>query len=316
VAIEVLRAQVSDTELIMEMVRRQYGTLNYDRTLYRADALRSGIEARKYRFWIARCDGEAAGIVCLKEHPHFTGTFEGCTLTVLPQFRRHGIAKKLSDTMQSTFENVRAASIFYSILTVRTLEEEREYENGCKPTGYALDRFLFDNGAANLKAESFPARRHHIFLVLPCDKKVTGKLFIPPVLEPFVRRIYADLNIEIGDIPVTPAPTETVYYPENAYIEYYGWRDFENAESTAFAGELPDENTAANLFLDMTDERTPARYDELVSAGWRFTGLKPLQQTAEYIVMHKGGIDSALDASLTLKAFEASKEEIRGISHV
>jgi GNAT superfamily N-acetyltransferase len=287
----------------MKLAQRQYGSLNYDRTLYDADKLREGIKEEKYRFWLAEYDNKDAGIVCLKAHPHFTGTFEGCTLTVLPEFRRHGIAKKLSDTMQSTFDTIRTPSIFYSILTVRTLEEEREFDNGCKPTGFALDRFLFDKTAENLTAENLPERRHHLFLVLPLDKKQTAKLFIPPALDNFVKDIYNSMGVKIGETETEPAPCETITYPENRYIEFYG----------SMPNDIPGD-FAANLFLDMTDRRTPGRYQKLTRDGWHFTGIKPLQKTAEYIIMHKGGIKAGLDASKTLSAFTTQKEEIRRLS--
>lgn len=282
---------------------KQYGNLNYDRTLYDSDKLREKIEKGLYRYWLAVCDGDDAGLVCLKSNPHFAGTFEGCTLTVLPQFRRRGIAKKLSDTMQSSFSDVRAASIFYSILTVRTLEEEREYENGCKPTGFALDRFLFDKNAPNLTAENLPKRRHHLYLVLPHDKKVTAKLFIPPELDSFVRNIYKDLGVEIGNTRTEPEPSKIVTFPENDYTEIYGYIPHKLSTS------------AANLFLDLTDSKTPDYYKLLKIDGWRFTGVKPLQETAEYIIMHKGDINNGLDASMTLSAFEAQKKEIRRIGN-
>jgi GNAT superfamily N-acetyltransferase len=300
------RAAPSDTERIMRLVYKQYGELNYDRTLYDKDKLFDGIKTEKYRFWLAEYDGQDAGLVCLKAHPHFIGTYEGCTLSVLPEYRRHGIAKKLSDTMQSTFDSVRAASIFYSILTVRTLEEEREYENGCKPTGFALDRFLFDKGAVNLSSESLPKRRHHIFLVLPLDKKQTSKLFIPPQIENFVRNIYSDLGVTIGDTEAEPMTGEIVDYPENAYREYY----------SILPDVKTDENIAANLFLDMTDRRTPERYKQLLRDGWRFTGIKPLQTTSEYIIMHKGDINEGLNESKTLTAFLTQKEDIRRIGNI
>jgi GNAT superfamily N-acetyltransferase len=291
----------------MRLVYKQYGKLNYDKTLYDEKKLFTEIGAGRYKYWLAVCGGEDAGLVCLKANPHFAGTYEGCTLSVLPEFRRRGIAKKLSDTMQSSFDTLRAASVFYSILTVRTLEEEREYENGCKPTGFALDRFLFDKSAPNLfGGETLPKRRHHLFLVLPVDKKETAKLFIPPALDSFVRQIYKTLNVKIGEKETEPPPGEIVSYPDNDYTEVFGY--------VPEGFEIPD-TAAANLFLDMTDPHTPEHYLRLRSGGWRFTGLKPLQETAEYIIMHKGDINTGLDASLTLSAFESPKEEIRRLGN-
>jgi GNAT superfamily N-acetyltransferase len=288
----------------MRLVKRQYGELNYDRTLYDRGALYSGIAAENYRFWLAECDGNDAGLVCLKKNPHFTGTFEGCTLSVLPEFRRHGIAKLLMDTMREAFDSTDAPSIFYSVLTTTLIEQNREYENGFIPTGFALDRFLFDKNAVNVAAENLSERRHHIFMVKPLKKRLTAKLFIPPPLENFVRGIYDNLNVKIGDEETEPAPCETIKFPENRYIEIYG----------KLPVEIPTD-TAANLFLDMTDKSTPRRYAELIADSWKFTGIKPLQERAEYIIMHRGGINAALDASKTLSAFEAAKQEIRRLGN-
>jgi GNAT superfamily N-acetyltransferase len=288
----------------MKLVERQYGRLNYDKTLYDEGKLYEGIKTEKYRFWLACCDNKDAGLVCLKQHPHFTGTFEGCTLTVLPEFRRRGIAKMLMDTMRETFGDTEGSSVFYSVLTTSLIEQNREYDNGFVPTGLALDRFLFDKAAANLAAESLPKRRHHIFMVLPLKKKETAKLFIPLAVEGFVRNIYDKLNVRIGERETKPAPSAVLCYPENRYIEIYN----------SLPEEIP-EDFAANLFLDMTDSRTPERFAKLADRDWQFTGIKPLQETAEYIIMHRSGIDTALDETKTLPAFEAQKEEIRRLSN-
>jgi GNAT superfamily N-acetyltransferase len=285
----------------MKLVERQYGRLNYDRTLYDEDKLHDGIKTEKYRFWLAEYDNTDAGLVCLKEHPHFTGTFEGCTLTVLPEFRRHGIAKLLMDTMREAFGDIEGSSVFYSVLTTSLTEQNREFENGFIPTGLALNRFLFDTAAANLAAESLPKRRHHLFMCAELGKRETAKLFIPPAAHGFVRNIYDKLNVHIGEKETEPAPSEVLYYPENKYVEIYN----------TLPEDIP-EDFAANLFLDMTDKHTPERFAKL--AGWHFTGLKPLQETAEYIIMHKGGINTALEETKTLSAFETEKEEIRRLS--
>jgi hypothetical protein len=66
----------------------------------------------------------------------------------------------------------------------------------------------------------------------------------------------------------------------------------------------------------MTDKRCPALYEELIKGGWKFTGLKPLQKSAEYIIMHRGEITAALDKTITLTEFDDIKEKIRSMGNV
>jgi GNAT superfamily N-acetyltransferase len=291
----------------MRLVEKQYGDLNYDRTLYNAEKLREGIQTKKYRFWLAVFDDIDVGIVCLKEHPHFLGTYEGCTLSVLPEYRRQGIAAMLMDTMRESYKNLSASSVFYSILTNSTIEQTREYENGFIPTGLALDRFLFDRDALNVKDEALPERRHHIFMVKPLQKTFTAKLFIPPRLQDIAKSIYDSLNVKIGEIEIeiTPQKNKIVEYPENAYAEVYGCEDDYN-----------NDNFSVNTYLDMTDSRCPERFNELIRSGWYFTGLKPLQKQAEYIIMHKGDIKKSLDKTVTGAEFDDIKEKLWSMGNV
>jgi GNAT superfamily N-acetyltransferase len=287
----------------MRLVGRQYGNLNYDRTLYDEEKLQDGISSGNYRFWIAVCDDIDVGIVCLKKHLHFHETYEGCTLSVLPEYRRQGIAAKLMDFMREAFNEISASSVFYSILTTGLIEQNREFENGFIPTGLALDRFLFDRQALNVKSETLPERRHHIFMVKPLQKTVTARLFIPPMIEDFVKSIYDRLNVKIGDEETAPQKGEIVTYPENAYTEVFG-------------SLYEEDGYAANLYLDMTDRKCPEKFLELIKGGWYFTGIKPLQKQAEYIIMHKGDIKKSLDKTVTLTEFDDLKEKIRSMGNV
>jgi GNAT superfamily N-acetyltransferase len=289
----------------MQLVQKQYGNLNYDRTLYDKDRLQAGIAEGRYRFFLAVCEGEDIGIVCLKQSSLFTDTYEGCTLSVIPEFRRQGIAAMLMDSIREIFPKLQAPSIFYSILTTGTVEQIREYQNGFTPTGFALDRFLFDRDALNVKKEELPERRHHIYFVKPL-KAYTAKLFIPPDVKPVVTEIYKNLNVSETDREVIPAPQMKAFYPENAYAEFFGCEDFD---------EIPD-GFSINAYLDMTDRRCPDRYKKLLNNDWRFTGIKPLQKTAEYLIMHRGSTLNALDKTITLKEFDEIKEKIRGMGNV
>jgi GNAT superfamily N-acetyltransferase len=299
----ITHAEATDAGRIITLVRLQYGELNYDKTLYDSERLAEGISTGKYRFWIATYDGNDAGMVCLKGHPYFSGTYEGCTLTVLPQYRRHGIAKMLMDKMREVFGSLRAESVFYSVLTTSLTEQNREYKNGFIPTGFALNRFLFDKTAPNLTVETTPLRRHHLYMVMPIEKRETAKLFIPPETETYVKLIYSQLGVSIGDETIKAAPSETAIYSEHDYTDYYGC--------------MPDGNATgfANVFLDMTDSETPKRYENLRQQGWHFTGIKPLQTEAEYLIMHKGDI-TAINSTVTLPAFDTAKAIIRGIDDV
>jgi GNAT superfamily N-acetyltransferase len=289
----------------MRLVERQYGSLNYDRTLYDEGKLHEGIQTKKYRFWLAVCDNNDIGIVCLKENPNFLGTYEGCTLSVLPEYRRQGIAARLMDAMREEFKNLFASSVFYSILTTSTVEQSREYENGFIPTGLALNRFLFDREAKNVVSETLPERRHHIFMVKPLEKKTTAKLYIPPAIQDVVKSIYDNLNVTIGEEEIVPQKGKIVEYPENAYAEVFGCDiDYSN------------DDFAVNAYLDLTDRRCPERFSELIKSGWYFTGLKPLQKQAEYIIMHRGEIANALDKTVTLTEFDDIKEKIRSMGNV
>jgi N-acetylglutamate synthase-like GNAT family acetyltransferase len=294
-------ATPADVHIIMDLVKRQYGKLNYDNALYQSDTLTHRINEKMYRFFIAFSDEKPAGMVCLKEHPDFEYTLEGCTLTVLPEYRGNGIAKALMDTMRQNYEKSDADSVFYSILTNSTLEQDREFENGFSPTGIALDRFYFDKNAENLKDENLPRRRHHIFMCKPLLKKKTGKLFIPKELEEIVCGIYDDLGVIIGNEKAPETPWGGIIYKQHKYEEIF----------TEYLSEPPDDYSV-NAFLDLANENCPVEYYKLRKLNYVFTGLKPLQTNAEYIIMHRApdGIKKSLDETKTLAAFDKIKNKL------
>jgi ribosomal protein S18 acetylase RimI-like enzyme len=294
-------ATPADVHIIMDLVMRQYGKLNYDNALYQSDTLARRINEKMYRFFIAFSDEKPAGMVCLKEHPDFEYTLEGCTLTVLPEYRGNGIAKALMDTMRKCFEKSDAASVFYSVLTNSTLEQEREYKNGFIPTGLALDRFYFDKTAVNLQNESLPQRRHHIYMCKPLMKKKTGKLFIPKGLEEIVCGIYDDLGVLIGDEKAPETPWGSSIYVEHKYEEIFDE-----------CPNKPSDDYSVNVFLDLANENCPDEYEKLRSMNYVFTGLKPLQTNAEYIIMHRApdGIKKSLGETITIAAFDKIKNKL------
>ncbi|MDR0946444.1 MAG: GNAT family N-acetyltransferase [Ruminococcus sp.] len=296
--VKIIVARASDCDTIMSLVRRQYGLLNYDVNLYKKDALRMLIMGGQYKFFIAKNDDTPAGMVCLKANEHFHGTFEGCTLTVLPEFRGQGIAKQLMDRMREEFPALNAASVFYSILTNSQLEQKREFSNGFIPTGLALNRFLYDKSAANNTADYLRTRRHHLFMVKPLKKTTTSKLYIPPELEAAALEMYKTLGVTITDEPCPKGKPEWVYYEKHFYSEFLNCLPFEIS-----LGKF------TNVFLDMQNPDCISQFYELKDKGYAFTGFKPLQSDCEFIIMHKGDL-SMLKETDTLDAFDAIKSLI------
>jgi GNAT superfamily N-acetyltransferase len=290
--LKIIVARASDCDTIISLVRRQYGTLNYDVNLYKKDALRMLIMSGEYKFFIAKNDDVPVGMVCLKLNTHFHGTYEGCTLTVLPEFRGQGISKQLMDRMREEFPALNAASVFYSVLTNSLLEQEREFENGFIPTGLALNRYLYDKNAENITSGYLRTRRHHLFMVNPLKKRTTSKLFIPSELEAAALEMYKTLGAEVTDEPAPKCTPEWLYFEKHFYSEFYNFLPFEMG-----LGKF------TNAFLDMQNPDCISQYNELRERGYKFTGFKPLQSDAEFLIMHKGDLTVLREVD-TLPAFE------------
>lgn len=309
--ITIREATSPDVDIIMEMVRLQYGGLNYDPLLYDRSGLSAAI-GKNYHFWLAFAGGKTAGMLCLKAHTIFEGTYEGCTLMVLPAFRGHGIAAELMDTMRRSFDGLPgAASVFYSVLTLDTIEQDREYVNGFTPTGLALNRFLYDPSAENLNGTKLPERRHHLIMCKALQKRETAKLYIPSAVENTLRGIYRDLGVNIGEKPANERSDKRtnkqtcriVAYPVHHYTEYFGSvPEDHNFDKTGYI----------NFFLDMTLPSCPEDFLRLKRLGFVFTGAKPLQTTAEYIILHYSpcGAKTAIDETITLTAFDGIKTKL------
>ncbi|MDR0957960.1 MAG: GNAT family N-acetyltransferase [Clostridiales bacterium] len=294
----------TDSPEIIRMVKMQYGDLNPNRKLYDKEYLFDAIKNGIYKFYICRNDfDEVVGIVCAKNNEMFPGCVEGCTLIVSPEYRGQGLAKELMRVMKSDiFQNSYMNVLIYNAITLDTISQKIEAADGFIPTGILLNRFKYDQETENLKNMDIPLRRHHLVMVKPIDKKITENIFVPHELESIVYDVYKKIGVKFYENKSEKSYRQLFDYPEHNYADFIGF--------------LPDDSQmreSVNVWLNMNSGDCPALYEEAKKRGFVFSGIQPLSDKGEFLIMHRSGrFKEALHEAKTIPEFNYLKEVLIG----
>jgi hypothetical protein len=294
-------ATPADAEAMTRLYDAQYGDFypNVNRVFADSDLLATAIRSPLYRFYVAEApEGVVAGAICIRCDEHFYGSSEACGLIVDSELRGKGYFTELSRTMRADFDSLDVCSIYYVSVTKNTKVQESEYRAGAFPCGLILDKY------ENYVQDGLQKGLQLLVMSRPVKKRAVEKLFIPTEIEADALAMYASMGITLTDTPAQNIPE-----PMRAQIKAY--------HSLEFFTELPrefDKTAHVNLYLNMTDEYCIEKYEEARDKGFFFTGFKPLQTNAEYIILHRPPVPerffAALGETRTLEAFAPLREKI------
>jgi hypothetical protein len=209
-----------------------------------------------------------------------------------------GYFTELSRTMRADFDKLDICSIYFVCVTKTSRVQESEYRAGAFPCGLILDKY------ENYVNDGLQTGLQLLVMSRPVKKRVVEKLFLPPEIETEARDLYASMGIALSDIPA-----RYLAAPIRASIDIYNSNEYFSRLSRDY-----DKTRHINLYLNMLDEDCPENYENAKEKGFFFTGFKPLQTDAEYIIMHRPPCPSrffeALAEAQTLDAFAPLRAKI------
>jgi hypothetical protein len=297
----------ADAEAMKRLYDAQYSDFypNVNRVFSDSDLLATAIQSPVYRFYVATTpEEEIAGAICIRADEHFYGSSEACGLIVDDRYRGKGYFTELSRTMRADFDSLDVDSIYYVSVTKNTKVQESEYRAGATPCGLILDKYK------NYVNDGLQEGLQLLVMCRPVKKRVTEKLFIPTEIEAEARALYKEMGVKLGN-----EHTGRLADSLKAAIPAY--------DSLEYFGRLPrnfDETKHINLYLNMADENCPEDYLSAKAKGFFFTGFKPLQLEAEYIILHRPPAPSrflaAITEAKTLEAFEPIRRKIIALARL
>jgi hypothetical protein len=200
--------------------------------------------------------------------------------------------------MRSDFDTLDICSIYFVCVTKTVRVQESEYRAGAYPCGLILDKY------ENYVNDGLQTGLQLLVMCKPVKKLAVEKLFIPTEIEAEAQKLYADLKTELSGIPVKQLAS-----PIRASIDAYNSSEFFSRLYRDF-----DPSRHNNLYLNMLDEECPENYINAKAKGFSFTGFKPLQTDAEYIIMHRPPEPTrffeAVEEAKTLEAFGPLRQKI------
>jgi RimJ/RimL family protein N-acetyltransferase len=265
-------ASPGDAPNIIALLRREYDSTYPWQMLYDEHKLRFMIECRTLRILVAETGGRFAAMAGLKYSVNFPGALEYTLLIVASEYRRLGLGSSLLAriTDLALEKDPGELSLYAHVVTFNTYSQRELIKLGLRPVGIVPQRFCV------YSSETGGLRRHsHIVMCRPFLKLETERLYIPPDLSDHIRSLYQGLGVAIGEAASDLEDSFRVNaFRQSGYYEFFGG--------------LPDtEAKSVTVFLNMAEPSCPERYAGLRIQGFVYTGIQPLLDKREYLIMHK-----------------------------
>ncbi|MDR1362893.1 MAG: GNAT family N-acetyltransferase [Spirochaetaceae bacterium] len=317
-------ARESDAPDIAGMIMKQHGVYYWSGGLSNVDFLRGAIKSGDLLIAVAELlNGALAGITGANRKTALEGAIELNMLIVQPKFRGFALGKHLHNFLLETGALTGCACVYTHCMTLDNASQRICAYMGHRFTGMLFNYHRFDGGAENIAGAPLPYKGSGVVSCLPVDKKNAGEIYAPLKHAAFIEDVYhnlaADFTIMGEPEPKRPAASrcsvivrEKHRYCE-ALIEAIGG-DAEEQIKRALenCGTLPGDSF--NAFINLNDPACPGLYDNMEKLGFVFSGLHPLTNAGEYMILYYApGFSVDFEKIAVINEFSPKIAYIRGL---
>ena len=319
----------ADVSGLIACIRDEYDSTYLKPEFYDPDFILSGVTQGLFHFLIAEAEGRIVAALGLKLNPPYDTMCEWITGVVLKEYRRFGIMNVLFQMALEEMKTMPGISAGYGFsVTYHDISQRAMGRLGFVPCGFLLSVLAIQN-ICHSYGRDRNMKHHHIIIVRRQEKEDAGTIYVPAEHRDITSRVYASLGVSVliaSDF--VPLYGESCCRAENdagqasctIWVEASGTDLAERITCLEREYQKPDQTF--NIFLNVSDERAVAAYQELRKLGYFFAGWRPVCGRRELMVLHNPGrvqLDFAslviAEAGEYLRAYVAACYENRGNSY-
>lgn len=310
----------ADVAGLIACIRDEYESTYLKPDFYDPDFILSGVDAGIFHFLVAEADGKIVAALGLRLNPPLEAMCEWITGVVLKEYRRFGIMNELFRLALDKMAVMPGISAGYGFsVTYHDISQRAMGRLGFVPCGFLLSVLAIRNISHSYRRDG-NMKHHHIIIVRRQEKEDAGKIYVPAEHVGIARRVYASLGVSVAVVSEgAPLSGKSHFRVENdaGQASCTIWLEESGTDLTACINGIEREyqspDQTFNIFLNVSDERAVAAYQELRKLGYFFTGWRPVSGQREIMVLHNPGRVQIDFASLAItEAGEYLREYVAG----
>lgn len=279
-------------ESFMLCVRDEYGDTYPRKSVYNQAALAQELRSGKVIAMLAISDeGETAASLALTTCGGLKGVPELTMHVVRKKFRGFGIGTVMTKALLEQPKVKTCCAVTAHSVTFHPKAQHQTLRCGLIPTG-----FLFNVHSNDILKHSFSVegvkKQSFAVSVFPEGKKNAETIYAPQEHRDFIAKVYGALGAEFSIAEGQPLSGKTelhthqdeIHHTMTAELFSCG-EDVDFWAASVLNGEhCPDQTL--NLLIDLNCPAAPAAYERLKALGFIFTGIHPLCENGEFMILH------------------------------
>lgn len=290
-----------DEEGMIACIRDEYGDTYFKRDFYDPACLCRASGDGKYTFLTAQTRaGEIAGMLVLEEACKEEAICEVESLFIRKKYRGYGLAGPfLKYGVEMILGRDFAAACCHPAL-FHSITQKLLYRQNFRATGFLLN--VFD--AARMVHSYSNGRNSKYSLglqLLPIGKKDAGTLYIPQEHRAFVERVYQSLSMAFQTVQKGRNRQKEMPPVSDFFLQSDIQQNSLEIRIRHIGADLPERmkeihaiypltgKWTANVLLNINESCAVWAYGKLTEFHYFFTGLRPMGNAGEYMVLHNPG---------------------------
>lgn len=277
---------------VVRVLREFYGDDYYHAACYDVDYLeRASKDGRRVLFVAdAGADG-VVGVAGGHYRAYFPGSYELGLHVFLQAYQGRGLARGLLRYCVSELGRMRVYGMYGMPITVHDRSQRECEAIGLPATGFWLGRYRADRSFFERKPRS--PKLHSVVVALPGKARNDGALHAPREHRAFIADAYERLRtpFDFAEDGECVAELSSYYvkdtedaHDREIYVRSVG-RDLCDQVRALMHGGTPEDSYT--VFMNMLDRGCEGACERLGDMGFYFTGVHPLHDHCEFLMLHR-----------------------------
>lgn len=288
------RFKPEDAEALLKCIKDEYSESYFKRSFYNTEYLKHEDASGHIIFMVAERDnGEIIGMLALKRFLPHESMCEIASEIFLKDYRGFKMAYPFFQYALRQIHSMKNVSAIYCLpVLFHDITQKLMERINLVTCGFVFGAFLMPKIKHSYKFDE-NIKHPQSIMIRRLGKKDAGKIYLPPEHTEFAKKIYNSLNVKyqietdaeklIGKSEILAENDENQC---NCKIEVLAAGADLIEQIEKIHSQFTAEYQTFNVFLNISDPKSIAAYDELTKAGYFFAGFQPLCSEREIMVLH------------------------------